>query len=523
METQLNENMRIFMNLPIEAITTDNVKKYFPNNLKNDFGGLLHAAVQEKFNGEKVLKFVKVVLESGYDVNYRARRTGYSFIHLALYGYTSDGEDYSYSTEFIVRLIRIAKDYSFNVNIKDNDGDSLIHTAIASEVYTGRIIPILEALGNEFDNDCVDDNHRNILSAYRLYLDEAKNTNTAWFNRLRSEYSELKNRLGKLAPNEQTPTFSYNKESVNLKSHSEIFSSSSQSSINLHDERLERDIKEVTEQISRILRDITYEELINKKNDILILKNKLNSYEKELAKMNPDVNENSRFDKFQLIISKIAVAKIKSLENTSDIKYLEMQKEALKELDVEGIDNIIDSIILNYRKKIEKIGDKIKNELTLANVDIIASKLDVVAAKDKEELEKILKRVQNQINQTIKKLNRLSSILNIDSETYDNFTLKELKKMEAELHANVIDLQRQKIISAIDTLLGAQKEVLALCDGELFTLTELQSLIDDGYKKLNDNNKYDTVLDSDYKISTDDIKDEEHGNVLSKKKEQKTW
>ena len=239
--------------------------------------------------------------------------------------------------------------------------------------------------------------------------------------------------------------------------------------------------------------------------------------------MNPDTNKNSRWDKFQLIISKIVVAKIKSLENTSDIKYLEMQKEALKELDVEGIDNIIDSIILNYRKKIEKIGDKIKNELALANVDVIASKLDDVAAKDKEELEKILKRVQNQINQTIKKLNRLSSILNIDSETYDNFTLKELKKMEAELHANVIDLQRQKIISAIDTLLGAQKEVLALCDGELFTLTELQSLIDDGYKKLNDNNKYDTVLDSDYKISIDDIKDEEHGNVLNKKKEQKTW
>ncbi len=196
MQTELNEAVTNFLELPIEKITYEEITKRFNKKDKNEYGNLLHASVQNKFDEEKVLKFVNLLLENGYDVNYKGERTGYNFIQLALYGYTDkDGEDHSYSQEFILKLIVLAKKYNLDVNTKDDDGDSIVHTAIASEVYTGKIIPIIDALGKEFDISCIDNGDNSLKDALKLYKEEAKNTNEERFNRLSNEEQALESKL----------------------------------------------------------------------------------------------------------------------------------------------------------------------------------------------------------------------------------------------------------------------------------------------------------------------------------------
>ena len=128
LETDINKRVNeFFKKYQLNEITPENVKKHFKNIKEtNNYGGLLHAAVQNKFEENKVVKFIEVLLECGVDANLKGKDTGYSFIHLALYGYTDNEKDYSYTTEFILKLISIAKNYNFDVNIKDNDGDSII-------------------------------------------------------------------------------------------------------------------------------------------------------------------------------------------------------------------------------------------------------------------------------------------------------------------------------------------------------------------------------------------------------------
>ena len=196
MQTELNKAVINFFKLPIEKITYEEIIKVFNKKDKNEYGNLLHASVQNKFDETKVLKFINLLLENGYDVNYKAKRTGYNFIQLALYGYTDkDGKDRSYSQEFIIKLIALARKYNLDVNTKDDDGDSIVHTALASEVYTGKIIPIIDALGKNFDISCTDNNNKSLKEALKLYKEEAKTTNKEWFNRLSIEEQALESKL----------------------------------------------------------------------------------------------------------------------------------------------------------------------------------------------------------------------------------------------------------------------------------------------------------------------------------------
>lgn len=197
----LQEKIKEFFEvIKLEKIDIININYYFfqkyhknKNGYDNAYGNLLHEVVNYKYNEEKVLRFIETLLIDGYNVNYQGKETGYTFIHLALYGYTSNNEDYSHSTEFIVKLINLAKQYNFNVNLKDNDGDTIIHTALASEVYSGKVIPLLEALGSDFDISAVDGNNNSIPDALNAYIEEAKDTDKNWYNRLISEKEEIIN------------------------------------------------------------------------------------------------------------------------------------------------------------------------------------------------------------------------------------------------------------------------------------------------------------------------------------------
>ena len=202
MQTKLNTEVQNFFKLPIESITVEEIKKLYSKGDTNEYGNLLHAAIENKFEEEKVLKFIELILKLGYNVNYKGKSTGYNFIQLALYGYTDEinNNDYSYSTDFIVKLINIAKQYNLDVNTKDADGDSIIHTAIASEIYEGEIVPILNALGPNFDIECKDNNGNDLLKAFDLYQKEAEiiSKDGFWYKRLKKEEQVFKNEKEKI-------------------------------------------------------------------------------------------------------------------------------------------------------------------------------------------------------------------------------------------------------------------------------------------------------------------------------------
>lgn len=170
------------------------IKEYIPDIYATDkYGSILHALVDKQFREDEGFKILKILLDNKVDVNYRSEIAGYTFIHLALYGYTNfNGFDYSYSTEFIVKLINLANKYNFDVNIKDNDGDTIIHTALASEIYTGKIMPLIKALGSSFDIYAKDNKGQNIYEALLSYKKEAEIRNKYnWLNRLIEEEHDI--------------------------------------------------------------------------------------------------------------------------------------------------------------------------------------------------------------------------------------------------------------------------------------------------------------------------------------------
>ena len=191
MQTDLNISVdEFFSQYPVSEIDIHNIKKHFPNlQVENDYGSLLHATVHHQYPEDKVLAFMKCLLEHGVDVNTRGKVTGYSFIHLALYGYTDEaGEDHSYSTEFNIKLIQLAVSHGLDVQITDLEHDSIIHTTLASEVYSGKTVDLIKALGDNFDCTCKDNQDHNIYEALLEYRAEAKSgNNSAWYKRLDSE------------------------------------------------------------------------------------------------------------------------------------------------------------------------------------------------------------------------------------------------------------------------------------------------------------------------------------------------
>lgn len=186
----------------VEDITIDMIKKYLNIKDTNAYGGVAHAIVNYNYDKAQIIKTIELLLEMGLDPNHKARSTGYTFIHLALYGYTTEsGNDVSYSTEFIISLINLAKEKGLDVNIKDNDGDTIVHTALASEVYEGSVVSIATALKPKFKLDCVDNSKNGIIQALDKYILQAKSDrNTKWEARLLKEKDtiiDLVKRYGK--------------------------------------------------------------------------------------------------------------------------------------------------------------------------------------------------------------------------------------------------------------------------------------------------------------------------------------
>ena len=118
---------------------------------------LLHILVDNIYDEEKCFLAIKSLLKCGLDPNLEADFQ-YNFIQTALYA--------GYSENFIKRVIKEALKYGLKINHRDDDLDTMMHTAIYSDDYLGEVEGIYDLLVESgFDSTLVDHDSRNLVEA----------------------------------------------------------------------------------------------------------------------------------------------------------------------------------------------------------------------------------------------------------------------------------------------------------------------------------------------------------------------
>ena len=473
MKTELDENLeRFFQKYKLEEINSENIKSFFQDIYKtNDYGNLLHAAVQQQYDENKVLQFIDVLLKNDVDVNYKGELTGYSFIHLALYGYTKDGEDYSYTTDFIIKLIKLAKKYNFDVQITDNDQDSIIHTALASEVYEGSTTELLKVLGDDYDVLCKDSNENNIYEALLEYKKEAsKNGNDKWYQRLSLEEQAIKKAV---------EINRYTLEEVNqcLKN-------------------LKNDIELMLSTISIDYLLSNYSEILEKKNELEFYITKqhlftsdLTEYDHLLLKFNQNLQQ--LITKYIKDVSQQpSYTSIKALQNilekihySEEIELLKQVKEKYDEYIETLSSSILDCHNLNQLEKIKQqlesiLDSDIREQLLMSYHERYQQFDNVIQSIMK--LENVIKITDNWMKQEVNETQKINyGVLGIEQ-------LKEIElNLENELKQNKIKISKS-IEQQIDTLV---QNAFLLQDENIFSEIDLWDIIHSSFDKYELNHK----------------------------------
>ena len=459
MQEKLNKDVSEFFLLPIEKITYERIKKVFDKKDTNEYGNLLHAAVQNKFDEEKVLKFIEILLKNGYDVNYSSKNTGYNFIQLALYGYTDEKleKDFSYSQDFIVKLIKIAKKYGLDVNARDNDGDSIVHTAIASEVYVGSILPILDALGDDFDINCQDNNGNSLNKAFYLYKKEAEKTNKRWFNRLEKEESKLMIRL----EFKSLPLKNMTKSKESKKEISRLGVTRKRTEKTELDKIIEQE-GVIIKKLEKIVNNINVEYLIQNKDNIFSLKRKLHII---LTKKSSLLNLENEFEniwkKFDELFKHNFSMEIDKLRRQNNMEQLTKLLSVLEEYNYTEELELINKIISEYTQK-EKLNNKEKKELTLSNEQDLIDELSKSYGIDKEVIFNLLnqvgalKKTKAQVEKkndseltTVELIEQIKKELTLANKQDFINKIQKLNNIDKEELLNLFKQQEDKLLSLV--------------------------------------------------------------------------
>lgn len=383
MQTDLNISVdEFFSQYPVSKIEMNTIKKHFPDlQAENDYGGLLHAAVYHQYPEDKVLAFVKCLLENGVDVNKKGEVTGYSFIHLALYGYTDEaGEDHSYSTEFMIKLIQLAVAYGLDVQITDSDQDSIIHTALASEVYSGKTVDLIEALGEDFDCTCKDNQGRNIYEALLDYRAEAKSENHFdWYKRLDNEEQEIK-RIVELA-------------SLSL-------------------DELEKELTALKQQIVTVSNALTQEYLINSYSSIIPLKKELDHLLPSYHYFVPDQTEyDSLWDNLYMKIRKVVNDTLKKLATKPSFTMINDLEDICTSFDLIEEKTLLQEVCRVYEKQISTFEEKIEKTNRLSDLNRLMETIQqgLEDGEDKNKLLLLIEMKSSHLKELMTELQELAS------------------------------------------------------------------------------------------------------------------
>ncbi len=407
-KTALNEKMDAFFKKYEKTPITEEIfaSSGFDIREVNEYGNLLHAAVNYDYNANRIMELIDILLKKGINVNYRGKNTGLTFIHLALYGYTdANGQDQSYHEDFIAKLIAKARNYGLDVNIKDGDGDDLPTCAIASEIYNGSVIKIIDALGPNYNLP------DNFIEIYQKYLKEAKTTNNKnWQKRLEAELDAV--------------TDYVNKSHLNL-------------------DELNIAIKEKEDLLAKETTDLNYEKLTK---SYEIIHNLMEEMKKLLANRSVFEVDNSECENYLTsligLIENALNKQLESLEHNPRQDALEMIKNIATCFNLANLISRVEEIIKSYNAYLDTLREDAKDTKTLNECHSMQNQIRESEIFD--ELNAILESNIGNINSAIgeakesfsevKRLGKVSStFIEIDDineeQDYNDSTIEELKNI----------------------------------------------------------------------------------------------
>ena len=430
---EIKEQLKALFELPIKEITYEEInyrlRSYKGIKYCDDYGNLLHAVVRNKYDEEKTFKFIEELLSHGYDVNYKNKSHNYNFIQWAFYGYTENDEKYSHSTEFIVKLINIAKKYGLDVNAKDSYRNNIIHMALKRSTYEGKVFPLLDALGEDFDFECKDSYGRSLLEIIDENKKYAREDNDeVWFNRCVEEEKEFKKRiLGK------------GNASDDKTKNSSLTTSKVETDINTFETTKNLDNYADTDET---VKDVISEEKEISDND--------ECERKQLEEINKTKNPSLPISKEETEINTLETAK--NLDNYIDTD--ETVKDVISEKkEISGDDKC-------ERKQVEKVNKTIKSSTDSKKEPIETQQLII---KEKPNID-LPTRVGSEID-----LSKLS--------------LLELKQLSENI-VNMINIKKQEAITERQNKLEESIDaMLALEETGLYERSELEESIENVFSK----------------------------------------
>lgn len=460
MLTGLNEQLEQFFKMyQFDEINFENIDNFLKDiHMQNEYGNLLHAAVHQKFDEDKVLKFIQLLLENGVDVNNKGKETGYTFIHLALYGYTEDDKDYSYTTDFIIKLIELAKKYGFNVQSVDNDQDSIVHTALASEVYEGKTVPIIKALGDHYDVLCKDQNKNNIYEALLEYKKEAsENHNDKWYNRLLSEEQAIR---------QIVEIHSYSLDQINQK------------------------LEQIKTKIESEIFSINIEYFLSHYSEILKIKNDLEfCLEKQRLFVSNDAEYIDLQLKFNQFLQQLILKYIKEISSQPNYQSINMGTTILESFHYQDELVLLNQVKEKYSDSIENLKLSILNCLNFQQLNEIKKRVEQILDSEIQnqlltsyeekcqQFEEIIQKIQlleTRINSTNHWMNQEN---NKEKINYNSLGFKQLEELELNYKKDLEDNKSkisQQIEKQLDSLL---KSAFSLADEHVFSEEELWNII----------------------------------------------
>ena len=481
------EEIISYFNLSADEITYASIKEVLLKDLdvqeyNSALNIILFCGLQEKkqIDTVKSLKFIEVLLQKGFNANYCAPFYGVNLIQYAL------GK--GYSTEFVVDLINLTKKYNLNVNARDTKGNSIIHTAIETRNYLGEILPLMKALGKEFNFNCKDKNGKDIIVKFNMCKNKARRDlldakeeieyykneeNNHWlkykkvlesiidtkemllqaaeceekFNYISSYYDRLvseENSFRKTINWLRNPN---GKLSKPVKKSERIISTP-----NLDVKQVEQNTvsnhKSLNDylflKVDNILSKLTFNFIIENKEVLTKLKDKLVALTNdETISLGDKKVVVTKLETFDEMIQQTLAKEIEVLKTSNDISYLSDLESQLQENGFQVQQQMVRKIINDYQNKVKELADNIKYNLTLENSREIEKVLSTLASEDKKKLIKDFQSRKKNLVETIDKLEKLQlssaifSVEQLPKEVYSQYNLTKLNEI-------IIKIKREK-------------------------------------------------------------------------------
>ncbi len=333
-----------------------------------------------------------------------------------MYGYTGeDGIDYSYSEEFIIELIKKARNYGFDVNIKDNDSEDIPTCAVASEIYRGSVLKIIETLGPRYELP------EDFLEKYKKYLNEARRgNNNRWYNRLNNELGAITDYVNKSK---------LNYDDLNLLA------------------------KDKMELLKSKTNDLDYDKLANLYGEIHALIEEIRGIISKIVMLNRDSSEYESFLSDSLnLIQTVLEEHLKEMEHKPNQKSLEAVKEIAICFAFASLIKKIEEKVRDYQEYLESLRKEAKNRKTLNECHLMLNEIAEIEIGDelKTIIEANIEKIEVAMTETRESFEALKSAKNAASSfipisdiqedvDYGNLTIEELKE---------ITLSNQKMVSS---------------------------------------------------------------------------